>query len=130
MGFWSWLKTVRSGKPEPIPSAQAERVNELCTVLRELIALLDADGEAHWQHWMATSLAQLEDNDLRGARHLLGAYGGMGSFNDLIIGQRMDGDQFSLAKDANESNEILNQLRGRASFLAEELIVAGVAGSG
>ena len=122
MGLWSWLKTLGSGKPEPASPAQREQVDDLCGVLRELIELLEADGETHWRSWMFESLLQLEANDLRGARHILGAYGGMGSFNDLIIGQRLDGDRFSWAANANEANEMLNQLRGRISFLAEQLV--------
>ena len=46
----------------------------------------------------------------------------MGSFNDLVIGQRLDGDRFSWAADAQEANETLNQLRGSVSYLAEQLI--------
>ena len=123
MGLWSWLKTLGAGRPVPIPSVHRESAAELCGVLREIIDLLEADGETHWQRWMAESLVQLEANDLRGARYLLGAYGGMGSFNDLIIGQRIDGDRFSWAEDAKDSNDTLNQLRGHASFLAEKLTV-------
>ena len=122
MGLWSWLKTLKDGKPQPIPPEAAERLADLCEALRELIALLDLDGETHWRRWMATALAQLEANDLRGATYILGAYGGMGSFNDLIIGQRLDGDRFSWAADAQEANETLNQLRGSVSYLAEQLI--------
>ena len=89
MGVWAWIKALREGSPEPALPAQADTVAELCDVLRSIIRLLEEDDETHWRAWMMSSLTKLEANDLRGARHLLGAYGGMGSFNDLIIGLRI-----------------------------------------
>ena len=121
MGIWSWLKGWRAGKAEPVDPSQVEQVAALCAVLRELVALLDADGDTHWRDWMTYSLTQLETNDLRGASHLLGAYGGMGSFNDLIIGQRMVDAQFSWAEGASGANDKLDGLRSRAYELADEL---------
>ena len=59
--------------------------SDLCVVLRDLIGTLDAHGETFWRNWMAKSLKDLEAKKLQGAKHLLGAYGGMGSFNDLYI---------------------------------------------
>ena len=53
--------------------------------LRDLIALLDTYNEEHWSRWFGTSLRHIEAGDGYGLQHLLGAYGGMGSFNDLVI---------------------------------------------
>jgi hypothetical protein len=57
----------------------------LCEKLRETSALLLGAGDAHWAQWMDKSLARIEQGDLSGVGHLLSAYGGMGSFNDLIL---------------------------------------------
>ena len=121
MGFWTWLKTWRAGQPEPADPSQADQVAELCVVLREIIAVLEADGDTHWRDWIANSLHQLEANDLRGASHLLAAYGGRGSFNDRVIGQQMVDDKMSWAEGASAANDELDGLRSRAYGLADEL---------
>ncbi|MBL8900717.1 MAG: hypothetical protein JNM84_24000 [Planctomycetes bacterium] len=56
---------------------------QLLKLLRELDALLASRGEDHWRAWFAESARRLENSDRSGLRHLLQAYGGMGSFNDL-----------------------------------------------
>ena len=122
MGVWAWIKALREGSPAPALPAQADTVAELCDVLRAIIRLLEEDDETHWRAWMMSSLTKLEANELRGARHLLGAYGGMGAFNDLIIGQRVEGDAFKWADGAQQSNDELTSQRGHAWYLADELI--------
>ena len=122
MGIWTWWKNKREGPQQPIDPNRHEQVRTLCTVLQKVIELLDADGEVHWRDWMSTSLAALESNDLNGARHLRNAYGGMGSFNDLVIGQRMDGDHFSWTPDAHSANDKLDALRSQAYSLTVEIL--------
>ena len=124
MAFWDrWINKSTSGAPVVDPQVQAH-ITELCDVLRRLIALLEADGENHWRNWMAESLASLEANDVTGARRLMGAYGGMGSFNDLIIGQSMTEEGFQWAADAAQTNDQLDALRGHAYSLATEIVTA------
>ena len=122
MGIWAWWKAGRPGTPQPIHPSVNEQLHALCQVLQALIAVLENDGETHWRDWMVTSLTSLEANDLRGARHLRGAYGGMGSFNDLVIGQRMDGEVFTWTPDAKPANDQLDALRKRAYVLVEEIL--------
>ena len=45
--------------------------------------LLDAVHETHWAQWIATDIEQWRAAD--DTSHHLSAYGGMGSFNDVII---------------------------------------------
>ena len=45
--------------------------------------LLDAAHETHWAQWIATDIEQWRAAD--DTSHHLSAYGGMGSFNDVII---------------------------------------------
>ena len=98
-------------------------ISELCEVLRNLIELLESDGDTHWSQWMSRALNALEQGDQQGANYVLRARGGMGSFNDLIIGQRMDGDKFSWAPNANELNDKLDSLRSQAYELAQSIII-------
>jgi hypothetical protein len=122
MGIWTRWKERWAQQPQPIDPEHNERVQALCQVLRELIATLNKDGETHWRDWMATSLAALEANDQRGVQHLKGAYGGMGSFNDLVIGQRMGEDGLAWTADATSINDQLDALRTRAYVLATDIL--------
>ena len=58
---------------------------ELCSTLRTTIQLLEEANESHWSKWLSVSLGRIENGDFSGIEHLLGAFGGMGSFNDLIL---------------------------------------------
>lgn len=62
-----------------------ERVERLLGCLDEVITLLAQSGERRWADWMRTVRAEIEQKDAHGLRRLLQAYGGMGSFNDLVL---------------------------------------------
>ena len=53
--------------------------------LEELAALLTKHGVSHWAQWVAGDLELVKAGNLRGIEHLLSAYGGMGSLNDVHI---------------------------------------------
>jgi len=89
------------------------KLDELLEVLDEIIQLLDADGEQHWSGWMRQSRDWLLNSDFAGIEHLLSAYGGMGSFNDLIIFQNKGGYV--------EMNNKLDNLRRQAWELADQI---------
>lgn len=57
----------------------------LADSVRRAIALLDRANAHHWRDWFASALSQIENGDLSGVNHVLAAYGGMGSFNDLVL---------------------------------------------
>ncbi len=122
MGIWAWWKERWAHPPQSIDPDLNEQVQTLCQVLQDLIVILDKDGETHWRDWMAKSLTALEANDLHGVQHLRGAYGGMGSFNDLVIGQRMGDDGLTWTPDAKSTNDQLDALRTRAYALAKEIL--------
>jgi hypothetical protein len=48
--------------------------------------LLHAAGEPHWARRIRQSRAEIAAGDAYGLERLLGAYGGMGSLNDLHLG--------------------------------------------
>jgi hypothetical protein len=79
-------------------------IQNLIAKLDELIALLNADREVHWCNWMDRAKQKLENSDYAGVEDLLGAYGGMGSFNDLVISQ-------SNGLDSQAKNKQLDVLR-------------------
>ena len=70
------------------------KTKQLIEILDPIVAILDADGESHWRKWIASSKSRLTNSDYSGIEHLLGAYGGMGSFTDLVIGQSMVNGEF------------------------------------
>ena len=92
---------------------------QLIAILEQIIGILDADGERHWRKWMATSRSRLLNSDYSGIEHLLGAYGGMGSFNDLVIGQSVVNRQFYWKDGAREANDKLDTLRTEAYQVAD-----------
>lgn len=57
-------------------------------------------GHDHWATRLAESVRRLRSSDLSGVQHRLGAYGGMGSFNDLILSEsvrQLRSDAYDLA---------------------------------
>ena len=95
------------------------RTLELIDVLDELVAVLDSDGDTHWSRWMKRAQARLKQSDHSGITYLLDAYGGMGSFNDLILGQTTAGDRFAWKPGHEELNQRFEALRDRAWQLAD-----------
>ena len=66
-------------------SGGGDHLTRLVTDLERLVALLHRHGEEHWSGWARRSLAELENRDARGLYRVRQAYGGMGSFNDLVL---------------------------------------------
>jgi hypothetical protein len=90
-------------------SEAEERVDRLLARLDEGVALLDEHGESHWARWMHTVRAEVQMHDAHGLRRLLQAYGGMGSFNDVVL-TNLNGHQFD-TKQERIANERLDALR-------------------
>lgn len=72
-----------------------QKTQELIQVLEQLIELLESDGDLHWSRWMRKVRALLIDSDYSGLTYLRSAYGGMGSFNDLTLGQPVHEGDYS-----------------------------------
>jgi Domain of unknown function (DUF6966) len=96
-------------------------LDELLKILDEIIQLLEADGEKRWSDWMRQSRARLLNSDYSGIEHLLSAYGGMGSFNDLMICQIYENGKFRQKDGYVEKNNKLSELRSKAWKLADAI---------
>ncbi len=89
------------------------KTKELIAVLERLdILLFDHDAE-NWRLWIAKSKRRIKSSDYSGIEYLLSAYGGMGSFSDLVFGN--DKDRFV------QANDELLELRSKAYDIANEI---------
>ena len=58
---------------------------ELVSALKEAVTLLRACGEQRWAGWLEKDRNLIAGRDFYGIEHLLQAFGGMGSINDLVV---------------------------------------------
>ena len=99
----------------------ATKLDELLKVLEEIIQILESDGEENWSNRMRQSRARLLNSDYSGVEHLLSAFGGTGSFNDLVICQSYENGQFHWKDGYVEKNNRLDELRSKAWELADHI---------
>jgi hypothetical protein len=92
---------------------EGEQVAELIEHLTKASAILDVFGFVSWSTWLRSDLSRISKFDVSGLEHLLSAFGGMGSLNDV----RLDTGSGSQDSDYNV------QLRGH---LAEAFQLASV----
>jgi len=97
------------------------KLDELLKTLGELIQLLESDGEEHWSEWLRLSRVRLLNSDYSGIEHLRSAYGGMGSFTDLVICQSYENGEFSWKEGHVAKNHRLDELRSKAWKLADDI---------
>jgi hypothetical protein len=64
--------------------SECERL-ALIGILDETIAFLRKHGVTHWPESLERSRAFIENRDFRGVEELFSIFGGMGSFNDVMI---------------------------------------------
>ena len=86
-----------------------ERYSRLVGNLVAARDLLQSAGAGWWSDWLTTVHAEVSAHDAHGLRRLLGGYGGMGSFNDLVI-HPLNGHAVSEA-DVGRVNTSLDALR-------------------
>jgi hypothetical protein len=98
-----------------------EMTFELVKTLDELAEVLECDGDRHWSAWMRMAADKLRAGDASGADYLLRAYGGMGSLNDLILGQTHVNGSFAWKPNHMALNERFESLRTRAWQLAQNM---------
>jgi hypothetical protein len=91
---------------------------ELIGELKELIAFLRIENEDHWCSWFKKCLSMLENSDYQGIERVLGAYGGMGSFNDLVLTKKLEDGTYSMQPDANNHlDKLRNSISDKAVYI-------------
>jgi len=93
------------------------KTQELIQVLNDIEAVLQKD-ESKWQESISRANNRIKNSDYSGIELLLSYYGGMGSFNDLIIGQHSVNGKFEWKDNSKENNKKLETLRSKAYDLA------------
>lgn len=105
-----------TGRPDQLQEDLIEALGDLVTFLRLY-------GETRWADWFAQDRQLIVHGDRYGATHALRAYGGMGSFRDVMI-DPANGHPVAPA-DVDEVNETLSRLRSRVSELATRVVREG-----
>ncbi|MCG7563120.1 hypothetical protein [Pseudoalteromonas sp. McH1-42] len=85
------------------------KTKELVAVLDEMISYLKDDGNENWLIWMQEARKRIIQSDFSGVEKVLGAYGGMGSFNDYYLSR------------TTRKNERFSSLQSKAWSLATEI---------
>jgi hypothetical protein len=93
---------------------------------QELISFLDVTaqrlrtyGEDYWAEWLEDDAQLLRSEDFRGIEHLLSAYGGMGSFNDVYLCPT-NGNKIA-ESEVKAADEWLDAQRSKMYDLAEQI---------
>jgi hypothetical protein len=96
-----------------------QKTQQLISILEQIEHLLVTHGEQHWSAWITRDITVIKKGDAHGIVHFLSAYGGMGSFNDLLLcaanGHRID------EMEVSGVNDTLSALRSEAYILAKEI---------
>lgn len=99
--------------------SRPDPTQQLVATLQEAVTLLRGCGESHWSTWLEENAGLIRDGNLRAVERLLGAYGGMGSLNDLYLcpenGHHIQPTQIAAL------NGHLRDLTSRAWDLAQKL---------
>jgi hypothetical protein len=95
-----------------------QELAELAKLLEDLTQLLNRYGVRGWNSWFSESAAWLEHNPSAGIEKILGSYGGMGSFTDLVISHL---NQHKIAEaEENQANAQLDHYRAEIYRLAQQ----------
>jgi hypothetical protein len=94
---------------------------ELEETLEELISILEKHDEKHWSKMLRKSLQRIEAGDYSGVELLKTFFGGMGSFNDLLIQPNTTKGKIEFNEKQIEANSKLDLLRDTARTLAREI---------
>jgi hypothetical protein len=94
-------------------------IQELVELLNATKLLLAKYGETQWSEWLAKDSLLIENLDLHGVEHLLSAYGGMGSINDVLI-HPANGHKIQEA-DVAKVNDELRSLLSKVIALSKKL---------
>jgi len=94
---------------------------ELLSILDQIIQLLQEDGKIHWVDRITEYRDRISNSDFIGVEDLLSDYGGMGSFNDLVLGHVIEDGNHVWKDNSNQTNEKFRILQSRAYALATDI---------
>ena len=94
---------------------------ELVSILDQIIQLLNEDGKKHWVERISEYRDRISDSDYYGIEDLLSDYGGMGSFNDLVLGFVLENGNQNWKENSNQINDKFRILQSKAFLLATEI---------
>lgn len=94
-------------------------IARLLETIEAATSLLRRYSVEFWAKWLDDDATRIRDRDVRGLEHLLSAYGGMGSLNDVYICPE-NGHPIA-AEEVGAVNKQLQHLLGRIFKLAERL---------
>ena len=99
----------------------------LTLMLEETEALLRKHGIVQWAEWLKKDAMLIRGRDFHGVEHLLSAFGGTGSLNDLGLAERSKANPKVLATSADDAQfqSLLNSIHSLATKLAKEQRNAG-----
>ena len=98
-----------------------QMTEQLIDVLDQLATVLESDGDTHWSQWMRKAKAHLMNSDYYGVEYFLSAFGGMGSLNDLILGQHCVEGVWAWKPGHVELNKKFDALCSEAAALARAI---------
>lgn len=101
-------------------------IEALAANLEEAEALLRKHQISHWADWLKKDIRLIRNLDFYGIEHLLSAFGGMGSLNDLGLAERSKENPKMLAPSADDQRfqSLLNSIHSLATKLAREEEIA------
>jgi hypothetical protein len=113
-----------AGHSAPVNDDDFERrLADLLATLDDASALLAKHGAQHWADWLREDRERISNHDRHGLEHLLMAFGGMASLNDLVF-HPLNGNASGEGLDGWDNDE-LDALRSKifrnATALRHEL---------
>jgi hypothetical protein len=97
----------------------ANKIEKLIRLLEDATELLRSHGVNGWADWLSRDVEYLKKRDFYGIKHLLSAFGGMGSFNDVIICP--ENEHNILESDVERVNQRLDELQNEIYLLAKQI---------
>jgi hypothetical protein len=101
------------------PPTMHPELEYLSHLLDEASELLSAHGATQWADWLSKDARLIRASDFYGIEHLLSAFGGMGSFNDVVLCSASDGG--NPARMLIAENDRLSELRTSIYDTAKKL---------
>ena len=97
-------------------------VSALVAMLEEAASLFRKHGIGNWAEWLEKDIRLIGGSDFYGVKHLLSAYGGMGSLNDIGLAEADPEKPGFLRTHADDSRlqELIRAIHSLALKLSRE----------